>query len=203
MALFPLIGISRHRLSTDGFGVTTLIAARGCPLRCRMCLNPHALDSDTPAKDVSARELFDLVKIDDLYFLATGGGVTFGGGEPLLYAEFIREFRELCGGAWHLTAETCLNVPAENVEIAAACVDEFLVDVKDMNPDIYRRYAGRDNAQVLSNLPLLINAVGPARVTARVPRIPGYNTPEDMQKSAGSLKALGVEKFDFFTYRTV
>jgi pyruvate formate lyase activating enzyme len=203
MALFPLIGAARHRLQTDGFGVTTLVAARGCPLNCRMCLNPHALDPGTPAKELSAGELYDLVRIDDLYFQATGGGVTFGGGEPLLFAEFIREFRELCGGAWRLTAETCLNVPAENVRTAAACVDEFLVDIKDMSPDIYFRYTGRDNARVLENLPLLLNAVGPARVVARVPLIPGYNNREDMQKSAESLKALGVAKFDFFTYKAV
>jgi len=203
MALFPLIGASRHRLQTDGFGVTTLAAARGCPLRCRMCLNPHALKKNPPAKELSARELYDLVKIDALYFRSPGGGVTFGGGEPLLYAEFIREFRELCGDAWHLTAETCLNVPAENVRTAAGCVDDFLVDIKDMNPDVYRRYTGRDNARVLENLPLLLNAVGPARVVLRVPLIPGFNASEDVKKSAEALGALGVAKFDFFTYKVV
>ncbi len=37
--LAKIIGIARHRLSTDGDGVTTLIAFPGCPLRCRYCLN--------------------------------------------------------------------------------------------------------------------------------------------------------------------
>ena len=36
----PLIGINRHRLATDGKGVTTLVAFSGCPLRCKYCLNP-------------------------------------------------------------------------------------------------------------------------------------------------------------------
>ncbi|MEY8246680.1 hypothetical protein AAK873_13830 [Heminiphilus faecis] len=29
-----IIGIARHRLSTDGDGVTTLVAFHGCPLCC-------------------------------------------------------------------------------------------------------------------------------------------------------------------------
>lgn len=37
----PFIGISRHRLATDGEGVTTLAAFHGCPLACRYCLNPQ------------------------------------------------------------------------------------------------------------------------------------------------------------------
>ncbi len=36
-----IIGISRHRLSTDGDGVTTLVAFHGCPLRDLYCLNPN------------------------------------------------------------------------------------------------------------------------------------------------------------------
>ena len=35
----PLIGICRHRLTTDGAGVTTLVAFHGCSLNCRYCLN--------------------------------------------------------------------------------------------------------------------------------------------------------------------
>ena len=30
----PLIGIDRHRLATDGEGITTLVAFHECPLRC-------------------------------------------------------------------------------------------------------------------------------------------------------------------------
>ena len=40
--LYPLFALSRHRLGSDGAGVTTLAAARGCPLRCKYCLNPQA-----------------------------------------------------------------------------------------------------------------------------------------------------------------
>ena len=39
----PLIGICRHRLTTDGTGVTTLVAFHGCPLCCRYCLNSQRI----------------------------------------------------------------------------------------------------------------------------------------------------------------
>lgn len=85
----PLIGTDRHRLSTDGRGVTTLVAFHGCPLRCRYCLNPQCFDTSRTWRTVTPQQLLAEVAIDNLYFQATGGGVTFGGGEPLLRSEFI------------------------------------------------------------------------------------------------------------------
>ena len=199
---FPLIGFSRHRMGTDGRGVTTLAAAWGCPLRCRYCLNPQCLDANTPVRRVTPEALYDMTRADDLYFQATGGGVTFGGGEPLMHAPFIRAFRALCGGRWRITAETSLNVPEALLDIAAGCVDAFLVDIKDMDPDIYRRYTGADNARVIRNLEALLGAVGPGRVIVRVPRIPGFNATEDVDRSVGALRRLGVTQLDLFTYRT-
>lgn len=200
MTLFPLLGVSRLRMATDGVGVTTLVAAWGCPLRCKMCLNPHCFDAATDVKHITPEELYRRVKIDDLYFQATGGGVTFGGGEPLLHSPFIAEFHELCGNKWHITAESCLNIPEKRLEIAAECVDAFFVDIKDMNPDIYRRYTGCDNALVIRNLETLLQRVGSERITVRVPNIPGYNRPEDVQKSTEALKNMGFVNLDVFTY---
>src|SRR5574344_2221516 len=84
MKTSALIGLSRHRIGVDGAGVTTLVAFHGCPLSCKYCLNPQALSPKRVWKRFTPEELFHKVKKDDLYFRATGGGVTFGGGEPLL-----------------------------------------------------------------------------------------------------------------------
>lgn len=37
----PILGVSRHRLKTDGESVITLIAFYGCPLHCKYCINPQ------------------------------------------------------------------------------------------------------------------------------------------------------------------
>ena len=150
---------------------------------------------------MTPEELYDKLKIDELYFLATGGGVTFGGGEPLLQAEFIKRFRALCGSSWHLCAETSLCVPWENVKTAAECIDMFYIDCKDTNPEIYRSYTGKDNALMLENLRKLLEIVPSERITVRVPLIPKFNTDEDRQKSKKLLFDMGVTQFDFFDYK--
>ena len=52
-----IIGIARHRLSTDGDGVTTLVAFHGCPLHCHYCLNPQSLGDGSRFREYSPEEL--------------------------------------------------------------------------------------------------------------------------------------------------
>lgn len=200
--LLPVFAIERHRLTTDGAGVTTLVGAYGCPLQCRYCLNPHAWNPATLEKCVSMtpQMLYDKVKIDDLYFLATKGGITFGGGESLLHAEFIRAFREVAGPGWRLTAETSLHVPKTQLLKALPVLDDFIVDIKDLNPVIYEAYTSMPIDRVLSNLELLSEHCAPERVTIRVPSIPQYNTEEDVASSVEKLQAMGFTQIEVFPY---
>jgi pyruvate formate lyase activating enzyme len=194
-----VFGISRHRLTTDGEGVTTLVAFSGCPLRCKYCLNKASWD-ESKGRDYTPESLYEEVKIDQLYFLATNGGITFGGGEPLLQVDFIKAFRALCGPQWQILVETSLNVPFEHVEALDAVLDGYIVDIKDMNPEIYKAYTGKDNALVLSNLQWILQYGDPERVMVRVPHIPEFNTDEDVAKSIERLKAMGIVNIDEFNY---
>ncbi len=196
-----VIGIARHRLSTDGDGVTTLVAFHRCPLRCRYCLNPQSLGDGGRFREYTPEELYAETRIDELYFIATNGGVTFGGGEPCLRPQFIREFRELCGPAWQLNLETSLNMPTANIEALLPVVNTLIIDIKDMNPDIYRSYAGRSNDLVLDNLRLIADAGRQQDCIIRIPLIPGYNTDADREISRKALEALGFDRFDLFTYQ--
>lgn len=199
MTTAKIFGISRHRLTTDGEGITTLVAFNGCPLRCRYCLNKTSWEMDN-GRDYTPEILFEEVKIDQLYFLATHGGVTFGGGEPLLQVEFIKAFRELCGPQWQILAETSLNVPFENVQAIDPILDGYIVDIKDMNPEIYQAYTCKDNSIVLTNLEWLLKHGDPNRIIVRVPHIPEFNTDEDVAKSIERLKVMGVVDVDEFQY---
>ena len=192
-----IFGISRHRLTTDGDGVTTLVAFSGCPLRCKYCLNKASWDMAN-GRDYTPEMLFEEVKIDQLYFLATHGGITFGGGEPLLQVEFIKEFRALCGPQWQIVAETSLNVPFENVQALDPILDGYIVDIKDMNPEIYKAYTGKDNALTISNLQWLLQRNDPNRIIVRVPHIPDFNTDEDVERSKKRLETMGVTSIDEF-----
>ncbi len=198
---FPFITIDRLRMETDGDGVTTLVASKGCPLSCKYCLNKQILNDEVPCRQITPKQLFSMVAIDDLYFRATNGGVVFGGGESLLHARFIREFAGLVPKDWRILAETCLNVPSELLETALPVVDNWIVDIKDMNPEIYRSYTGQDNARVTENLRILAEAGRCDDVVIRLPLIPSFNTDEDRQHSEEAVKAIGpFTKFDRFNY---
>lgn len=190
-------------MGTDGIGVTTLVGFFGCPLRCRYCLNPQSFDETTPTEKLTATELYHRLKCDDLYFVSTGGGVTFGGGEPLLNMDFLEDFKGIVGDRWHLTAETSLSVEKSAVLRAAGIFHEFVVDVKDTDPDVYLSYTGKRVDTVLENLSCLIELVGADRVLVRLPLIKGYNTEEHRQKSEARLRDMGVTRFDRFTYKTL
>mgnify|MGYP003174614884 FL=1 len=199
MKTAPLIGISRHRLTTDGEGVTTLVAFHGCPLRCKYCLNPQSLHSEGIWKHYDCMQLYE----DELYFLATHGGITFGGGEPCLQSDFIYEFRQLCGQEWQLSVESSLNVPQENIEKLLPVIDYYIIDIKDINNDIYQQYTGKENEKVLNNLHYLIEHGKNEQIIVRTPIIPVYNSESDVDNSIRLLKEMGITQFDRFTYKTL
>ena len=196
----PFIAINRHRLTTDGEGVTTLVGFHGCPLHCQYCLNAQCLQADGVWCRLTPGELYSEVEIDDLYFVATGGGICFGGGEPLLRSDFIKAFAEIMNPEWKLTIETSLNVPLENVKAIASLVQMWYIDIKDMNPDIYKAYGCKENKQVISNLQWLAANGYADKVIIRLPLIPEYNTDEDRQQSQQQLEKMGFTNFDKFNY---
>ena len=196
----PFIAINRHRLTTDGEGVTTLVGFHGCPLHCEYCLNAQCLQADGVWCRLTPGELYSEVEIDDLYFVATGGGICFGGGEPLLRSDFIKAFAEIMNPEWKLTIETSLNVPLENVKAIASLVQMWYVDIKDMNPNIYKAYGCKENKQVISNLQWLVANGYADKVIIRLPLIPEYNTDEDRQQSQQQLEKMGFTNFDKFNY---
>jgi pyruvate formate lyase activating enzyme len=204
----PVFAISRLRVGRDGPGMTTLVTFMGCPLRCKYCLNDEchgtmrADDGAVTATRVmwlTPKQLYNKVKIDNIYFQATGGGVCFGGGEPTLYDDFIVEFRRICGERWKITIETALTCYYTPIHKLSSVVDHWIVDIKDMNDTIYHRYTG-ELSRIRQSLYSLRLAGCVENVTIRVPHIPGYNTDEDVQRSIEEVKKIGFTNIDEFNY---
>ena len=78
--------------------------------------------------------------------------------------------------------------------------DAFIVDIKDMNPDIYKAYTGRSNERVIENLKLLIKEKSPEQIRIRVPKIPEFNGRDDMETSVQILKEMGFNDIEVFPY---
>ena len=197
----PLIAISRHRLAVDGEGVTTLVAFHGCTLHCSYCLNRQCLQPDGIWREISPGELLDVVSIDNLYYLATGGGITFGGGEPCIRSQFIEEFCQMADSQWVINIETCLNVEREHVERLLPYIDQWIVDIKDTDNEVYKSYTGSSNQRTLDNLRWLLSHDGMAeKIKVRLPLIHEYNTRGHVNRSRAILEEMGVVHFDEFNY---
>lgn len=183
-------------MGTDGSGITTLVTFMGCPLRCRYCLNRkchepiYETDGKTLRKGImmlTPRELYDLVKRDNIYFQSTGGGICFGGGEPTVYKDFIVEFKRICGDKWKITLETCLRCTYNTIQELSSIVDHWIVDVKSMNPHIYQKYTGV-TSEVLQHLSSIKAFVSSDKITIKVPHIPGYNDDEDLNSDIDEVR---------------
>ena len=163
--LFPVAAMERHRIN-------------------RSCVKQigDAQICSTDVEYFTPQRLFRTIEKDDLYFYATGGGITFGGGEPLMHMRGIRDFAGLCPEEWKIFAETSLYVPQEYVKQAAA-------------------YGGSVDV-MMKNLELLLELAGPERIKVRIPEIPGYVDRALQEESYRIVKGMGVENIELFRYIT-
>lgn len=194
----PIYAISPHRFCTDGFGVTTLVAFYGCPLRCKWCINPKSQLIPEGARRLTAQELHDKVKHDDILFRATSGGITFGGGEPCLYPEFIAQFAQICSPDWNLRIETSLNVPTDNVLSLIPIIDEWLVDIKLWDAEKYKDYTGKENDLVLHNLQHLLPIQ--EKVVVRIPIIEGVCDENEAKETERLIYQIGFKDIQIYHY---
>ena len=197
-----IMAISRHRMGTDGQGVTTLVGMHGCPLNCKYCINQGCHENQTARADYSPIELIDQLSIDAPYFLMSGGGITFGGGEPLLQAEFIRRVCKFAPPAWKISIETSLNYTWKSIQWLSEVIDYWIIDIKEVDSQVYKEYTGLDNHRVLENLKNLVALVGPEKVRIRYPLIPEFNNEEMREAGIATLRrtihpVLTIEKFTY------
>lgn len=194
-----IMGINRHRMGTDGKGISTLITFYGCPLNCKYCLNPQCKSESTPCTYIEPNDLVNLLMVDDIYFKSTGGGIVFGGGEPLLNAEYIKEVCDLVPLQWKIRIETSLNVKWDKIELLLPYIDQWIIDIKDSNTEIYKNYTGADNLKVYDNVLRLSHKTGKEKLLIRIPKIPNYNTEKNIQESVKLYSNLG--NIDIFNYK--
>ena len=156
------------------------------PDKCSLCLqcidHCYADARVLQGRDYSASQLMEILERDESYYRTSGGGITFSGGEPLLYADFIKE----CAGliherGWTVLAETCGYVEREKLEKAADSLDMIYCDYKHWSPEKHKAYTGKDNRLIIENIRWLDqNFKG--ELSLRYPYIPGCNSePADVE----------------------
>ena len=200
-----ILSISRLRMGTDGNGISTLVVFFDCPLHCKYCINDFCHKPPKPFVGVqhaafTHQELIEILRKDDIYYLMSGGGIVFGGGEPLLQAKYIHKVCTLADQRWAKRIETSLNIPWDNIKPVLYDMDEWIIDIKDINNDIYKNYTGKDNKNMIKNLLKLRNKISSDKIHIRIPRIAGYNSEYDIEKSIQWVREnIGVEP-EVFSY---
>jgi pyruvate formate lyase activating enzyme len=136
--------------------------------------------------EYSVRELIDEIRKDKPFYLRSGGGVTFSGGEPFLQALFLLEVARLCRKEGiSVMAETNLSLHFEPyIEESIPWVDHFFVDLKFFSPEKHRDWTGIGNETIIDNIRKL-DAWG-ADYEIRTPVLEDVNDSiEEIKKIAG------------------
>ena len=152
---------------------------------------------------MSAEEVFAQISEDSDYYEASGGGVTFSGGEPLLQDEFCVELARLCFEAGiNVLIETCADVPFSVFEKLLKYVKSYYIDIKAVSETACTQYTGGSLTRIKENIARLVALQ--ADVTVRIPVIPGYNDTEEFCRSAAKLlQELGVTKLELLPFHRI
>ena len=139
----------------------------------------------------TTEDVWEKLQKDLHYYRASGGGVTFSGGECLLYPEFVARVAKRCQAEGiHTAVESALCIPWKNAETVLPFIDLFFADLKLVDPQKHQDYTGKDNHLILQNLQQLSTSA--REVIVRIPLIPGVNdSPDDMRDFGTVLNGLG------------
>ena len=186
----------------DGNGIRTIVFLKGCVLRCRWCCNPESqeyaiqtmLVQGEPkiiGRDVTVQEVMEKVERDRPYYRRTGGGMTLSGGESLCQPDFAEALLRAAKERGINTAMESMGCAKwEVIERILPWLDQYLLDIKHMNPAKHKEYTGRSNELMLENA-RKIAASGKTELSIRIPVIPGFNdTPEEIRAIAAYTREL-------------
>lgn len=201
-----IFNIQRYSLN-DGLGIRTVVFFKGCPHLCPWCANPESISAkietvrreskclrctrcqqdveECPSgaweqigRDVTLNDLVKEVLKDDVFFRASGGGVTLSGGEVLMQAGFATRFLQTLRQLGIRTAiETAGDAVFSRFYPLARQCNEVLFDLKIMDIEQAQTLLRIDVPRVLDNFSRLVDKH--IQVIPRVPLIPGYTLSEE------------------------
>jgi len=155
------------------------------------------------AKFVNVDEIMCEVEQDMVFYETSGGGLTVGGGEPLLQPKFAAKLLKVAKEKGiHTAIETAGEVPWKNYEKVLPYADLILQDIKIMDRMKHLKYTGQYNDRILENCINLGKTS--SNFCIRMPLIPGVNDDDDsiaaVAKFAGEIGAFDIELLQYHQY---
>ena len=187
--------------AVDGPGIRFIIFMQGCSLRCKFCHNRDTWDCKS-GKEYTVDEIFEKIIRYKNYFIASNGGVTVSGGEPLLQYEFIIElFKKLKKANISTAIDTSGMVDITNkIKELIDLTDLFLVDIKSINDEICKDLVGHSNKKELEFIKYL-DSIG-KKIWIRQVIVPGItDKEEDLYKLRDFINSVEhITKVDLLPY---
>lgn len=189
--------------TVDGPGIRFVLFMQGCALRCQFCHNPDTWDTTT-GKVMTVDEVIAEIEPFIPYYKASGGGVTFSGGEPSLQAPFLaalgRELKRRFN--LHLAMDSSGFREAGFLQAAGLVdvLDLVLLDLKIIDDDKHIKLTTQSNERILRTAQFY--SEHGKQLWIRHVVIPGITTePEDIDKLAQTINSLAtVEKVELLPY---
>ena len=144
-------------------------------VKCGLCTSKcYAGAKKMTGRQVTVREMMELIEKDRIFYTNSGGGVTVGGGEPAMQHGFVEELLKACRESHiHTAIETCGYGRWQDICGMFDNADQIFFDLKAIDPELHRRLTGVSNELILHNAEQA--AVRGKDVIFRIPLIPGCN----------------------------
>ena len=145
---------------------------------CRACENACLQGALSIAgKKMTISEILEIIEEDRMFYDMSGGGVTIGGGDPLLHPEAVTNLLMACKKEGINTAmETSGYAKLETLLKVAEFTDLFLFDIKQIDSAKHYELTGVHNEQILKNIKELLNRR--FNVKIRMPLLKDLNSSE-------------------------
>jgi len=169
-----------------------------CPSRAMVCFGKYTtIDS-----------VFEELRPEFPYMKNTGGGVTFSGGEPTLFSEFVGQLSKcLHEEGIHTALETCgFFDPQVDIQFLSD-IDLVLFDINLYDETEHLRFCGKSNTKIKQNLTRLAAFASAGTGRAIWPRLPLIPTVTDTTKHltgwAQFLKNIGISYLTLVPYHNM
>ena len=186
--------------AVDGPGIRFVVFMQGCHLKCKYCQNRDTWDINS-GEQYTVKQVVEKIMRYKNYIVASNGGVTLSGGEPLLQQDFVISlFQELK----KQNISTCLDTSGmftitDKIKQIVDLTDIFLLDIKSINDETCKWLTGSSNSLELE-FAKYINEKN-KRIWIRQVLVPGItDKKEDLLELKDFLKTINVEKFEFLPY---
>jgi pyruvate formate lyase activating enzyme len=178
---------------------------RGRCTACSKCVEDCPTTAlKTVGRYYSVDNLIERLLSDRVFYETSNGGVTFSGGEPTLYMDYVGEvMRGLKEYGIHMAIQTSGMFSLSDFETKLLSnIDLIFFDIKLMDPAKHEQFVGRGNQQILNNFIALAKRTD-IEIIPRVPLVPEITaTSDNLAQIADFLKGVGCAKCEFLPFNS-